>query len=92
MHVVVAYDVVDDNRRARLARFLVGYLERVQKSVFEGEIEEQRYMPMKEGIERVIEHAEDTVRIYHLCGRCKEGVDILGTGIFVEEPQDDLIV
>lgn len=92
MHVVVAYDVVDNRRRARLARFLVGYLERVQKSVFEGEIEERRYMPMKEGIDKLIEQAEDTVRIYHLCGRCREGVEVIGTGFWIEEMEDDVIL
>ena len=92
MHVVVAYDIIDDRRRLRLARFLIGYLDRVQKSVFEGELEEKRYLLMKEGIDRRIEHAEDTVRIYHLCGRCKESDDIIGTGIWIEEPCGDLIL
>jgi CRISPR-associated protein Cas2 len=92
MHVVVAYDIIDDRRRVRLARFLIGYLQRVQKSVFEGEIEQKRYLLMKEGIDERIEHVEATVRIYQLCGRCKETVDVIGTGIWIEEPGGDFIL
>jgi hypothetical protein len=49
-------------------------------------------MLMKDGIEGRIEHAEDTVRIYHLCGRCKESVEIIGTGVWIEEANEDVIV
>jgi CRISPR-associated endonuclease Cas2 len=35
MHVLVAYDVVDDRRRVRLAQRLTELLHRVQKSVFQ---------------------------------------------------------
>lgn len=46
-YVVVAYDIPDDPRRLRLARALWGMLDRVQKSVFEGELEE----PLQERLE-----------------------------------------
>jgi len=92
MHLVVAYDVMDDPRRARLSKFLLGYLDRVQKSVFEGEIEEKRFETMKAGIEKIIDQDEDTVRIYHLCLRCIPAVEVVGTGVIIEEDEGDFIV
>jgi CRISPR-associated protein Cas2 len=92
MHVVVAYDVIDDLRRVRLAKFLLGYLDRVQKSVFEGEIEEKRFQPMKAGIEGIIDQDEDTVRIYQLCLRCIPAVEVVGTGVIIEDEEGDFIV
>jgi CRISPR-associated protein Cas2 len=92
VHLVVAYDVIDDRRRNRLAKFMMGYLDRVQKSVFEGKIEEKRFEPMKTGIEEIIDREEDTVRIYELCARCISAVRVIGTGKFIEEPEDDLII
>lgn len=91
MHLVVAYDVMEDRRRNRLARFLMGYLDRVQKSVFEGAIEDRRYQAMKTGIEEIVDRETDTVRIYHLCVRCISGVEIIGTGEYVEEPDEDFV-
>lgn len=92
LHIVVAYDIIDDTRRNRLARFLLGYLDRVQKSVFEGEIEEKRLQPMKAGIEEIIDQREDSVRIYDLCARCAPAVEIMGTGEFIETPGEDLVI
>lgn len=92
LHIVVAYDIIDDRRRNRLARFMMGYLDRVQKSVFEGEIEEKRLQPMKEGIENIIDQAEDSVRVYDLCARCVPAVEIIGRGEYIAGPDEDLVL
>ncbi|HXH07482.1 MAG TPA: CRISPR-associated endonuclease Cas2 [Vicinamibacterales bacterium] len=92
LHLVVAYDVVDDYQRARLARFLRGYLEHVQKSVFEGEIAEGRLSDLLAGIRERIDPAADSVRIYTLCGRCQGQTEVIGTGIYVEPEEGDIVV
>jgi len=92
LHLVVAYDIIDDRRRTQLARFLRGYLDRVQKSVFEGEIEEKRLDKMKTGIEGIIDQDEDSVRIYQFCARCISAVEVIGTGTYIEAPEQDLII
>jgi CRISPR-associated protein Cas2 len=91
-HIVVSYDVVHDLRRTRLAKYLKGYLERVQKSLFEGEIADQKLEKLKQGIVKQINKEEDTVRIYTLCERCIAGVEIIGTGVFIERPDEDVLV
>lgn len=91
-HLVVAYDIPEDARRTRLAKFLLGYLDRVQKSVFEGEIAEKRVEAMRAGIETIIDQAEDSVRIYHLCAGCVPAVLVIGQGRYVESPESDVII
>ena len=83
-YVVVCYDVVSNRRRARLLRRLKGYLPHVQKSVFEGEMSEPRLLSLRELIRRETDPAEDTVRLYHLCGRCIPGTEVIGVGVYVE--------
>jgi CRISPR-associated endonuclease Cas2 len=48
-YCVVAYDIPDDRRRLRLSRVLWGMLDRVQKSVFEGELEEHQVDRLEAG-------------------------------------------
>ncbi|HWP34537.1 MAG TPA: CRISPR-associated endonuclease Cas2 [Thermodesulfobacteriota bacterium] len=87
-HMVVSYDVTDDRKRARLARFLLGYCERVQKSVFEGEVAERRLEGLRRGLGRLIDQKVDSVRLYTLCARCRLATEVIGTGVYVERPED----
>ncbi len=91
-HILVSYDVVHNLRRARLAKYLKGYLERVQKSVFEGEVADAKLETLRRGIEKRIDRDEDSVRIYTLCQRCISGVEIIGTGVFIERADEDVLV
>lgn len=92
LHLVVAYDVVDDYNRARLAKFLKGYLDHVQKSVFEGEIAERRMEALRQGIRERIDAQVDSVRIYGLCGRCQGVTEVIGTGTYVEPDGGDFLL
>ena len=62
-HLLVSYDVVDNRKRLQLSKYLKGYLERVQKSVFEGVIPDRKLEALKQGIEARINREEDSVRI-----------------------------
>jgi CRISPR-associated protein Cas2 len=91
-HIVVSYDVIQNPRRARLAKYLKGHLERVQKSVFEGEVTDRTMESLKREIAKQINQDEDTVRIYTLCERCIAGVEIIGTGVLIERPDEDILI
>lgn len=90
-YVVVAYDVRDDSRRLRVSRTLKGALERVQKSVFEGEVTAERLQIVEARARRHIDERTDSLRIYPLCGRCAASIRAYGTAPVVEDP-DVLIV
>lgn len=91
IHVLLSYDIVDNRRRTRLAKALSNYLERVQKSVFEGKVPDRRWGDLQEAIEREIDPSEDSVRIYRLCVRCQLSIEVLGLGSYVETEGDEII-
>lgn len=84
-YVVVAYDVRDDTRRLRVSRVLKGALERVQKSVFEGELALDRLEIVEARARRHIEERTDSLRVYPLCARCAAAIRAYGTAPLVED-------
>jgi len=56
------------------------YGERVLYSVFECNLSIEGFERMKERVEQIIDHMEDSVRYYFLCGKCIENVEISGLG------------
>ena len=92
MYLIVCYDIASDRRRNRVMRKTRGYLSRVQKSVFEGELADERLVPLREMLLQEINPSEDTVRIYHLCARCVPATEILGQGNFVDRDDSDEVI
>lgn len=92
LHLVVSYDVVCDRRRNRLCKLLKGKLERVQKSVFEGDLPQGQLPRLERAIAKLIDMEEDSVRIYRICGRCQAAIQIIGWGTVIEPPDEDVIV
>ena len=90
MFVVVSYDIVDDRRRNRLAKVLGDYGHRVQKSVFECDLDDPLFLKMKRTLETLIDREEDSIRYYFLCGRCVRNVEVSGLGVLRE--QEELII
>lgn len=81
MFFLVCFDIADDRIRYRVVKVLKGYGGRVQKSVFECEnLTEERFLRMKNSIEELIDHGEDSVRYYLLCRGCIRRIEYSGTG------------
>lgn len=92
LHLLVTYDVSEDKRRARLAKRLRGAILRVQKSVFEGPVPESRLEPLRKAIRKEIDLECDSARVYSLCARCRVAVEVIGSGVYVEdESQRDIV-
>jgi CRISPR-associated protein Cas2 len=64
MLVLVVYDVPDDRRRTKLAKFLEGYGRRVQYSVFECFISLEEMKQLYGKVQGRVKPAEDNVRFY----------------------------
>jgi CRISPR-associated protein Cas2 len=77
---VVTYDVINDKRRQKVADCLEDYGDRVQLSVFEVDIDAARHKKMVSRLEKLIDKAQDGVRIYPLCSTCLGKVRIIGQG------------
>ncbi len=77
MYVIVAYDIEDNRRRAKIARFLEGFGERVQYSVFECDLEERHLRRMVAGLQAMMQPG-DAIRIYRLDRRSEAEIIVLG--------------
>ncbi len=80
MHYVISYDIPDDRRRAKLAKLLLDFGERVQYSVFEAVLDQKLFDKLLQRVNSVINDEEDSVRIYPMCATCETGIMILGKG------------
>lgn len=85
---MISYDVLDDKRRLRVARTLLGYGERVQYSVFECILEDDQRQELWRRLEKVIQAEEDSVRYYRIGtpDQARSSVEIQGQGTLTERP------
>ena len=86
-YVLIIYDIVDNTKRVRLAKFLQGYGFRVQKSAFEALISFSLYNKLLREIGVYVDE-EDSIRIYKIVGQGQ--VTILGKNEKVQN--DDCII
>lgn len=88
MFYLVAYDIVDDQRRTKVAKILEDFGDRVQYSIFEMELERSEQLSMMQSrLEEVIDPESDRVRIYFLCQSCRVKITILGQGDVYEDEE-----
>lgn len=91
-HILASYDIGDPKRLQRVAKIMKNYGERVLKSVFECHLEDYEFQRMKDRIEKVIDHTEDSVRFYSICDKCLKRVEVSGLGQgFVTEEETHII-
>ncbi len=90
MHIIVAYDIVDNKIRNKVAKILGNYGSRVQKSVFECRINDRQYLKMRAEIEIKIDFQADSVRYYPICARCAGNIEVAGWGSVMDD--SDVII
>lgn len=83
---ILAYDISNDKRRAKIAKLMESVGSRVQGSVFEAwfsstELDRVILRSMK-----VLNEKEDTLRIYFLCEECRGKMRVKGVGKVTEKP------
>lgn len=68
--VIAAYDVREDDRRARLAALLQTYGDRVQKSVFVIMIDDTGLDELRGHAQRIIDTKTDSFLVFRQCAPC----------------------
>lgn len=68
--VVVAYDIVDDRRRNKVAKILGKFGTRVNYSVFECMLTDKEFEKLRTDIEKKIDVKEDGIAYYPICLKC----------------------
>ena len=78
MRYIVSYDITETKRRTRLRKNLLRFGNGVQFSVFECDLVPRELERMKKSIAAIIDKCEDNVRIYPICEKCANSVDVYG--------------
>lgn len=85
-YVLIAYDISDDTRRLRVARILGSVLDRVQRSLFEGDVPDLLIQRIEMRARRLVQDERDSLRIYTLCGECRRKTRVYGRQVALEDP------
>ena len=93
MWIIVAYDVRTDEakgrkRLRRVAQVCKDFGQRVQKSVFECQVDDMKYEELRRRLLREINDEEDNLRLYRLTEPREQHVETYGLSrtIFFDEP------
>ncbi|MBQ9031183.1 MAG: CRISPR-associated endonuclease Cas2 [Parasporobacterium sp.] len=66
--VLVIYDIIENKRRLKLARYLQGFGFRIQKSAFEALLSKSVYNKMLHGLPDFVTD-DDSIRVYKIIGK-----------------------
>ena len=83
---IVAYDMADDRRRARLDYWLQGHGDRVLESVFECVWTADELPGVKAKLRRLIDPGADRLRLAPVCRSCRAANLVNGRGRRQDEP------
>ena len=86
--ILIIYDIIDNKRRNRMAKFLEGYGVRVQKSAFEAQLTKKQCDIMLRRAEKIIDAETDSLRTYLLPNK----TNIHSWGTEINYPQNVIIV
>jgi len=90
--VWVIYDIVDDKMRSRVAKTLKkAGLIRVQKSVFLGKLESNRFDELGEQCLNLIDEAKDSVYLFPFCQEDFRRIQVLGQGFDKKLVNDEIL-
>ncbi len=88
---VICFDVHDPKRLRKIANQMKNFAARVQRSVFECQLESDQLQELKQRLAVLLEPTEDQVRYYHLCGKDKQQIVIDGKGGVTPDPDFHLL-
>jgi len=93
MWIIVAYDVRTDEEKGRkrlrrVAQVCKDFGQRVQKSVFECQVDDMKYEELRRRLLREINDEEDNLRLYQLTEPREQHVETYGLSrtVFFDEP------
>ena len=81
IRILVIYDISSERKRTKVAKYLLGYGERVQESAFEAVVTTSDYHRILKNIGKYINKEIDSIRIYKLSDQL--GTTLIGKNIVV---------
>jgi len=83
---VLAYDIADDRRRAKIAKAMEAVGERVQGSVFEAYLSGAELEKLLRKMVKLMDGGQDGLRVYCLCSACRGKIQTRGLGKVTPPP------
>lgn len=77
---LISYDVADNHRRSRVARYLLGRGDRVLESLFECHLRADQIPTVRADLLALIDPGEDRLALYPLCAHCQRATRSVGQG------------
>ncbi len=87
---LIAYDVSSPRRLRRVARVCSDYGVRIEKSVFECDLDEDLFMRFWKKLTHAVNHKEDSLVAYSVCKGCES--EIMTAGLAVRPERKDAYV
>lgn len=87
MLYLIAYDVSDPKRLRRVAKCCEFYGGRVEKSVFEVDLNEQIFQQFMNDVSALLNRSQDYLVAYRICAACEAEIKIIGN---VQRPAKQL--
>ena len=90
VYVLIIYDIVENKKRTKLAKFLLGYGFRIQKSCFEAILPENKFQKLLKGLEKFVNNEDEinSVRVYKFYSRAQ----VYSFGRQMEIESEDVII
>ena len=85
MIYIIAYDIVDNKRRLRIAKTLESWGYRIQESVFQLRLDAATLARVRSRLAALISDAEDVIHIYPSCSSCADRAEILSAAIALDD-------
>ncbi len=80
MNYLVVYDICAAKRLRRVEKLMRSYGYRVQKSVFECDMDAKTLQHLQNRADNLIDEEKDSIRVYPLPGQARQEQVILGQG------------
>jgi len=85
MNYIIAYDIVNNRRRAKIAKYLEKVGRRIQKSVFIVDMDSRKSKKLQSELAEISDR-KGVIHIFSLCSGCSKKAQFMG-----EKPPDCLI-
>ncbi len=83
---VVAYDISEDNRRARAAAVLQAHGDRIQRSVFVCTLEQEALSELCGHLADIINPRTDSLHVFRQCSSCWQALSVYGQATVTDAP------
>lgn len=85
--VLIIYDIIDNKRRLKLSKLLLGYGFRIQKSAFEAVVTKKKYKELLQHLPKYTTE-QDSIRVYKIIGKGQ----VVSFGKTMDSQSEDIIV